>query len=149
MKTNTYVHKKHPEMVNVCNRTCLACSKIWLQVTAIKQWLIYDVHNFYSFWISPACLWAWSRRHLDCNSHRKPICVGYAWRVFWNRSHTWQQTALRQNWQQLSLKRCFAETNSVMTQHKGMQEWTETSGARKYLREGGGGGGSVLPFLLK
>ena len=57
------------------------------KVAAIKRWLIYDVHNFNSFWISPACLWAWSRRRLDCNWHRRPISVGYAWREFFETPH--------------------------------------------------------------
>jgi len=146
MKTNACVQKKHSQMVSTCNRACLAWVRYDFKVTAIKRWLIYEVRNFYSFRISPVCLRAWSGRRLDCNWHRKSISVGYAWRVCWNRSHTWKQFALLQKWQQLSLKHCFTETNSLMTKHKGMQESTMTRGTGKYLHEAVG---SVLPFLLK
>jgi len=64
--------------------------------------------------------------------------------VFWNRSHTWQQTALRQNWQQLSLKHCFAETNSVITQHMDAGVNGVKWHRKVLVRKGG-----VLPFLLK
>lgn len=78
MKTNAYVQNKHPQMVNT--EFVLRVVRYDCKVTVIKRWLIYDVRNFYSFRISPVCLSAWSRRHLDCNWHRKPISVGYVWR---------------------------------------------------------------------
>jgi len=57
MKTNTYVQNKHSQMVNTCNRTCLACSKIWMQGNCHKT-VTYLWRSQFLFLLSPAWMWS-------------------------------------------------------------------------------------------